>query len=149
MPMRIQPGAASPHNSTGFKGVFKAWWPGDAKKPKNADVHGFKVILHHPRVVRGVHVRTFNKAQDAAKVLKAWERMTRTGVKDMQKKHTQKDLFIDVFVTCMQKAIHDEEQKNVVDIVKIEKLQDKKARITAAQDLTASLVLQIVDELYD
>ena len=55
-------------NTTGFLGVFKSWWPGDKNKPKNADVNGFKVILKHPYVKRAIHIRTFNKAEDAARV---------------------------------------------------------------------------------
>ena len=134
-------------NKTGYLGVYKAWWPGDMKKPKNADLNGFKVILKHPQVKRKMHVRTFKVAEDAAKVRAAWENLTRGKMFVPGKTHA--NTFNDVFLKALDQKIHIEQQQAaVIDLQKITNLEEKKSLIQADKTPSASSLLAVATHLY-
>ena len=137
-------------NKTGYIGVFKAWWPGDTRKPKNADMNGFKVILKHPHLKRAINVRTFNVAKDAAQVIAAWGHLTQgrisLGRAVQGKKHT--DILKHVFFKALDEQIYVEEQAAVIDEQEITNLEESKSLLHSNATISASLLLTVAVKLY-
>ena len=136
-------------NTTGVLGVFKSWWPGDKNKPKNADVNGFKVILKHPHVERAIHIRTFNKAEDAAKVIAAWKHLTRNErIARIVLNKTNKDVFKDVFIKAFKGRITTEKQAMAVNHHEIAKLVEKNSLLESDTTMSASTLLAMATQLF-
>ena len=138
------------HNKTGYIGVFKAWWPGDTRKPKNADVNGFKVVLKHPTFKRAIHVRTFNVPKYAAQVIAAWEYLTKDRVSLGRAVQGKKDtdMLKHVFLKAIDKQIYVEEQAAVIDVQEITNLEESKSLLHSNSPVSASLLLAVVMQLY-